>query len=210
MIVALEGSGRLHAMVGAHHGPFLHRWSDDPADPASWSEAVPLGPAHTYPALAVDEEGNLHLAYREKGERWELQYRRQKAGQRWEDPISIAVSPTPGYNHFMQALNVGPTGTLHLTFQFFYAENEESGLLGKAAVHVKSTDGGNTWSNEGEPCVFPLTIHTARPYVSCFDDQEASLRAGPQVVDDNDNPWIWSVPKGNLFGGHPGGSASRL
>ena len=36
--------------------------------------------------------------------------------------MSIAISPTPGYNHYMQSLTVGPTGTLHLVFQFHFAE----------------------------------------------------------------------------------------
>ncbi|MEE2656946.1 MAG: hypothetical protein VX733_00460 [Candidatus Latescibacterota bacterium] len=41
--LSLDGNGRLHAMIGDHHGPFLFRWSDGPADPGSWSDAEPLG-----------------------------------------------------------------------------------------------------------------------------------------------------------------------
>jgi hypothetical protein len=67
--LALDGHGRLHALTGAHHGPFLYRWSDRPGDPASWSDPEALGPADTYPSLAVDAGGTLHLAHRERGER---------------------------------------------------------------------------------------------------------------------------------------------
>jgi hypothetical protein len=100
--LALDGEGRVHALVGAHHGPFLYRWSDRPADPAGWSEPDPLGPASsTYPSLAVDAAGTLHLAHRERGHRWQLWYRRKRPGRPWEAPLALAVSPTAGYNHYI-------------------------------------------------------------------------------------------------------------
>ena len=54
----LDGNGRLHALVGAHHGPFFYRWSDNPEDPNTWSEAEALGTLGTYPSFAVDQHGN--------------------------------------------------------------------------------------------------------------------------------------------------------
>jgi len=70
--LALDRTGRLHAVIGAHHGPFLYRAADQPDDPASWSAPETLGPADTYPSLAADASGALHLAYRERGEGWQL------------------------------------------------------------------------------------------------------------------------------------------
>jgi hypothetical protein len=102
--LVLDGNRRLHTVIGAHHGPFLYRWSDDPSDEAAWIAPEPLGPAATYPSLAVDATGTLHLAHREKADRWQLWYRRKKPGQAWEAPRALAVSPTPGYNHFMKSL----------------------------------------------------------------------------------------------------------
>ncbi|HUT17709.1 MAG TPA: hypothetical protein VM366_01015 [Anaerolineae bacterium] len=52
--LALDRTGRLHAVIGAHHGPFLYRAADQPDDPASWSAPETLGPADTYPSLAAD------------------------------------------------------------------------------------------------------------------------------------------------------------
>ena len=83
--LALDSTGRLHAIVGAHSGDFLYRWSDTPSDAESWSASTPLGPSDTYPSLVVDAEGTLHLAHREAGERWQLWYRRKRAGQPWEN-----------------------------------------------------------------------------------------------------------------------------
>lgn len=202
--LALDGNGRLHALVGAHHDPFLYRWSDEPEEAESWSDPEPLGPRDSYPALVADGDGTLHVAYREHGERWQLQYRRKKADGSWESSVSMAVSPTPGYNHFMHDLTVGPTGTLHLTFQFYYAESGNSrDCRGRAAVHIQSSDGGDTWVNEGEIARLPLTIETARTIVAGFDVPDYNLRIGNHVVDRDDHPWFYASmpdpPRGVLW-----------
>jgi len=197
--LVLGKNGRMHVMIGAHHGPLLYRWSEDPEKETSWSAPEPLGPADTYPSLAVDEEGTLHLAHRERGERWQLWYRRKRPGQPWEAPRPLAVSPTPGYNHFVQSLTVGPIGSLHLTFQFHYAESGRApDCKGRAAVHLQSDDGGDTWFSNGSPChSLPLTVQTMAPI--CHHP-EGGVRIGNHVVDAEDQPWLFgSIP------GAPGG-----
>jgi len=200
--LVLDGNGRLHAVIGAHHGPFLYRWSDDPPDEAAWSEPEPLGPADTYPSLAVDAAGTLHLAHREKADRWQLWYRRKRGGQAWEVPRALAISPTPGYNHFMQSLSTGPSGALHLTFQFHYAESGRAeNCTGRAACYLRSNDGGDTWLNRDQLCPsLPLTIETIRPICRYPD---GGLRVGNHVVDDGDQPWLFTslpdMPSGALW-----------
>lgn len=192
--LALDGTGRLHAVIGAHHGPFWYRWSDDPANSDSWSEAEAIGSGSTYPSLAVDQQGTLHLAFRERGDRWQLWYRRKKAGQRWEEPRAMAISPVAGYNHFMQSLTVGPSGTVHLVFQFHFAESGSAAdCRGRAAVYVRSEDGGDTWFNEGNRFDEPLTMDSM--VAVCHDppggDGRHSVRVGNHVVDANDQPWFF-------------------
>ncbi len=197
--LALDATGRLHAMVGAHHGNFLYRYSDDPSSESSWSSPEPIGPHHSYPAFVIDSDGTLHLAYRERGDRWQLQYTRKQPGSEWERPTVIAESPTPGYNHFMHSLTVGPTGRLHLTFQFHYSESGVNlDCLSKGMAHVYSNDGGDSWTNESAPCDLPLTIHTTNWIASCFDNQTATLRTGTHVVDRHDRVWLFaSLPDPN-------------
>ncbi len=191
--LTLDANGRLHTLVGAHHGDFLYRYSDDPSDESSWSSPEPIGPHHSYPAYIIDRDGTFHLAYRERGERWQLQYTRKRPGGNWETPIPIAESPTPGYNHFMHSLTIGPTGRLHLTFQFHYSESGVNlDCLTKGMTHIASDDGGDTWTNAGGPCVFPLTIDTTRWISSCFDDPKATMRIGTHVVDRNDHVWVFA------------------
>jgi hypothetical protein len=191
--ISIDDNGRVHALVGAHHGNFLYRYSDSPADEASWSSPEPIGPCHSYPAFLIDSSGTFHLAYREKGERWQLQYTRRQKGAEWETPVAIAESPTPGYNHYMHSLSVGPTGRLHLTFQFHYSETGVStDCLSKGMAHIISADGGDSWTNEDTPCTFPLTIQTTNWITSCFDNPSATLRTGTHVADRNDRLWLFA------------------
>jgi len=192
---------RVHVFIGAHHGDFLHRWSDDPADAASWSVAEAIGPRHSYPAVVVDAEEALHVIYREKyegpDETWQLEYVRKPQGGSWSAPTVLAKCPVPGYSHFMHSLSIGPIGTLHLTLQFHFAEggNARQGKT-KMATHLRSDDGGDHWTSEGQSCDLPVTIENARPFVSCIDDDEASIRIGTHVVDAHDQPWLYcSMPE---------------
>ncbi|SVD94662.1 uncharacterized protein METZ01_LOCUS447516, partial [marine metagenome] len=81
--LTMDRNRRLHAVIGAHHGKFFYRWSDTPEDERSWSDPEPVGPRHSYPAIVADTEGTLHMAYRESGDRWQLQYTRKRPGDPW-------------------------------------------------------------------------------------------------------------------------------
>ena len=203
-----DATGRVHAFIGAHHGDFLHRVSESPADSHSWSAPESLGPSHSYPAVVLDEAGTLHMAYRESyrgpGETWQLEYIRKPASGSWSSPRLLAKCPVPGYSHFMHSLSVGPTGALHITLQFHYATTG-SAKQGKTklAAHLHSTDGGDHWASEGEGCDLPITIDNARPIVSYLHDEEASIRIGTHVVDADDEPWLFcgmpEPPYGVMF-----------
>lgn len=202
--LALDRDGRLHAVIGAHHGPFVYRWSDRPEDPNAWSVPEAFGAGATYPSLAVDRGGTLHLAHRERGDRWQLWYRRKKPGRSWEAPRTLAISPVPGYNHFMQSLTVGPTGTVHVVFQFHFGDTGSAAdCRGRAAVYVRSEDGGDTWWNEGERFEDALTMETKRAVCHAPDggDGQHSVRVGNHVVDERDQPrFFCSYP------GYPSGA----
>lgn len=113
--------------------------------------------------------------------------------------MSLAVSPTPGYNHYMQSLTVGPTDALHPTFPYHYAESGRAiDCRGRLAVYLRSDDGGDTWYNEGKRCdALPLTVETARPICRCPD---GGLRIGNHVVDAQDRPWLYSAMPGTVGG----------
>lgn len=85
----------------------------------------------------------------------------------------------PACSHFMHSLSLGPTGSLHITLQFHFADtgSPKQGKT-KLASHMRSDDGGESWSSEGEPCQLPVTLESARPFASCLDDAEASILIG--------------------------------
>ncbi|MFT5368022.1 MAG: hypothetical protein ACI8V2_002985 [Candidatus Latescibacterota bacterium] len=192
--LVMDANARVHAVVGAHHGPFIYRYSDDPVHENAWSDPEFLGPADTYPSLVVDGDGTLHMAHRERGDRWQLWYRRKKAGQAWEAPRVMAVSPVAGYNHFMQSLTVGPTGDIHLVFQFHFAESGNAAdCRGRAAVYVKSEDGGDTWFNEDRRVDSPITLESMQAvcHAPGGGDGRHSVRVGNHVVDADNQPWFF-------------------
>lgn len=197
--------GRVHAFLGAHHGGFLHRWSDDPADPAAWSAPATIGSRHSYPAVVLDRHGTFHLVYRAsyrgEGETWQLEYIRKPADGQWSQATVLAKCPVPGYSHFMHSLSIGPSGNLHLTLQFHYASTG-SAKQGKTklAAYLCSRDGGDHWLNEGESCELPLTIDNAQPMVSYLADADASIRIGTHVVDADDEPWVFCAMPEAPFG----------
>lgn len=206
--LVLDSDQRLHAMIGAHHGHFLYRWSDTPEIPESWSTPEPLGPAHSYPALVVDAAGTLHMAYREQADRWKLQYTRRRKEGSWESPTDIAISPTAGCNHFMHGLSVGPTGNLHLTFQFHYSDSGKAvDGKGRAAGYVSSVDGGDSWLHEDVPTELPLTIDNLCPFVACQQTHESSIRISPHTIDSRDRPWLYCATedRGLLWLRNPSG-----
>lgn len=205
--LAFDHEQRLHMIIGAHGGTFYHRSSATPEDLESWSQAEPVGdytvddqsPAfggyNTYPTLVADSRGTLHLLYRENSEPWTLQYRSKTPGRDWSAAITVAISPMPGYNNYMQSLSVGPDDALHLFFQLHFTETGNSAdCETRKAVYLCSRDGGTTWLNEDAPCVLPLTLDSARSFLSYPGEK---WRIANHVVDAEGCPWIFaSLPSG--------------
>ena len=202
--LALDPDNRMHVIIGAHHGPFVYRWSDNPEDPGSWSEGEQLGPKDTYPAMAIDRSGTIHLAHRVQADRWQLWYRRKKKGQAWEEPVVLVISPVPGYNHHMQSLTVGPTGNLHLVFQFHFAESGRAeDCKGRAAVYLRSLDGGDTWIDDSDETPdLPVTLETMKPvrHIPDGGDGRHAVRVANNTVDGDDRAWFFASLQGAAGG----------
>ncbi len=191
-----DGDGRLHAIIGADHHPFLYRWSDTPHLPESWSEPEALGPHDAYPSLIADRNGTLHLTHRtlKMGGYWELWYRRKPKGKPWEAPVVLAITPLPGYSHFYQSISTGPSGTLHLLFQYCYSYSGRSAdVRSRMIVHLTSPDGGTRWFNEGRHCTLPLAMEHNIPVLF---DMRGGFKITNHLVDAQDRLWFFtSLPE---------------
>lgn len=191
--LALEPGGRLHFMSGAHHGDFLHRWTDDvdPLHVESWSEPEPIGPRASYPSLISDPAGTLHLTYRSsRAAKWQLLYRRKPQGGHWSEPVPLAESPTQGYNHFMQSLVSDEQGLLHLLFQFHYSETGHAAdCLTYAAAHIRSRDSGLSWVNAQDVTLTgPVTMATCAPFCAA---PQGGMRVNSLALDAAGTPWVF-------------------
>lgn len=200
--LALDPDQRLHLMSGAHHGAFVHRWTDsaDLLDPAAWSAPQPVGERASYPALVSDVDGTLHLACREsRPDRWLLVYRNMCRGRMWSPPVTLAVNPEPGYCNWMHSFATTEDGVLHLFLQFHYAASGSAAdCTTYSAVRLVSDDGGNTWRQEdGTPVTEPVTAESAQAFSSA---PQGGLRLNSAVLDCHGQPWVHVVHPDNPAG----------
>lgn len=207
--MVMDGDGCVHLLVGAHHSAFVYRWSDDPTDPKAWSEPRKLEGSSSYPALAVDGAGTLHLAWRDQRgygseQGWTLRYRRKPAGKPWQQSRVLAVSPERGYTHWMQSLTVGAdTKTLDLVFQFHFADSGGAAdAWGRAVAHLRSEDEGATWTHENRPLDGqPLTFESTTSAVETERGEDRrGLGKSNHIVDADGNPWFFCSLPGHSSG----------
>lgn len=146
LVVAPDG--RLHAVIGSHCMGFIHRWSDEPADPRSWSLPIGIGMAATYPSLVCDGEGTLHLAYRyaPQNGRWGVQTMHCPRGGGWSWPLLLIQAPADHYIFPSNCLAMGADGVLHLAWNFYKTfPNELAPAHPMAVAHLESPTGWKTW-----------------------------------------------------------------
>ncbi len=129
--------------------------------------------------------------------------------------MSLAVSPVAGYNHYMHSLTAAPDGTLHLTFQFYYADTGSAADgYARALVYLRSEDGGDTWLDEsGSPAATPVTMDTMQPFYARPSDVRLEdvrrdgsprslhdLRAGNHIVNRDGVLWLFATLPGAMSG----------
>jgi len=178
---ALAATGGLvHAVVGAHHGRLLH-YRFNPAVPdAGWMALGAVGDAATYPSLAADSEGNLHLAYRARGEPWALHYCRWEAARgRWIAPQSLILADKRGYVYWTNGLTVGADDAVHLVFG--NTRQSADGSLYYGVSHLQTTDGGRHWRQDGGPLPALPAPAAALALLTGADDPDRLQAAADQA-----------------------------
>lgn len=157
--LASDAHGRLHVMAGAHHQSFIHRFSENPADPASWSVPQAVGKAATYPSLVTGKDGKtLHLAYRSGVTPWILAYQQgEVAGDSatwscWSKGQGLLRAPSPGYCFWTNSLACDSGGTLHLLAEFYKRHVTGPTGYSSAVTRLFSNDEGFNWyHDDGRP-----------------------------------------------------------
>ena len=184
-----DSQGSLYVVFGPHHGPFQFARSARPNDASEWEKLPDFGYKCTYPSLVCDAQDTLHIAYRGGDVPCRAMYQRRPPGGEWTEPRELVSAAVPdGYTQFGNALTVAPDDSLHLVFHVY----DMHPAAGKAAGHLVSRDGGDTWTlMDGTPVALPATPQT--PGVMVEQGPELDMRAGGVTCDAQSRPYFPSV-----------------
>ena len=144
-VIAVDGKGTLHVVVGAHGQSFLYLRSLQPDRiDGGWTKPTRVGVRQTYATLLCDRENKLHSVFRE----WRagvasLSYQAKPArADAWPKsaPLVWAPGKRRGYGIFYHRAFFDRAGALYVSFTF----NAQKGGIYPRAL-VVSEDGGKTW-----------------------------------------------------------------
>ena len=179
--IALDGRGGVHCVLGGHHSPLLYRHLPSLAGPKGWGPAQEVAPDGTYPGIAADLNGTLHLTYRCMNQGpWTLNYRRRERSGKWSDIRPLVTAAKRGYVYWTNSSMVGTDNDLHLTFGVSIARPDGSIHLG--AAHLLSNDGGHRWTQlGGDPLETPVPAESLQRIES--DSFDPDRRLPPERIE---------------------------
>ncbi len=181
-----DSQGHLYIVFGPHHGPFQFARSVRPNDASEWEALPEFGDKGTYPSLVCDAADTLHIAYRGGEVPCRVMYQRRRASGEWTEPRElVSANVESGYTQFGNALTVAPDGSLHMACHVY----DMHPAAGKAAGHMVSRDGGDTWTlMDGTELELPVTPQTPGAMVELGGGLD--LRAGNVVCDARSRPYF--------------------
>ncbi len=150
--LAQAPDGRMHFMAGSHRrGAFIHRWSDTPSDPASWSLPEAVGAEPTYPSFVCTPGGLLCLAHRQGWDaHWGVNWLTRRPGDQWSWPYMLVQAPDLRYSFPTNSLAVGPDGSIHLLVEFYKTyPGDRVSPHSMAVTHLVSPDGLKWFHDDG-------------------------------------------------------------
>ena len=158
-IIAADGAGILHVVLGGHNSPITYRRSLRPNDSSAWSEAEPAGDG-TYPVMVADADGVLYLTMRAT-KQWDgVDLYIKPVGKPWAFSKKLLYRDRqyPAYAGYQTALSIGPDGrTLHfLTDVYESIDTWKDRGRYQAVAYMVSHDGATTWTKaDGTPVTLP-------------------------------------------------------
>lgn len=176
---------KVHAIIGAHHSPLQHYCLDSMA--SEWQHVASVGEQATYPSVASESNGRLHLAFRSQGDRMTLSYSRFEDG-RWSSPSALVVADKEGHIYWTNGVVVGPDDCVHIVFGNTVVQ--ENGALLYGASHMSSSDGGSSWfSGNHELATLPIPaadlpqlVAKDADRIQSVEDQKRFDQPGPRNV----------------------------
>lgn len=127
--ITMDSQGYIHAILGAHHGNFVHTRSLQPYSITDgWTSPVALGSVnsngygyYTYASMVIDEDDTLHIIGRYAGDDYKfgLDYLRKKVDGEWENRGHLVMPFRSYYSTWDQKLTIDEQGRLFLRYSYF-------------------------------------------------------------------------------------------
>ncbi len=170
--IVADSQGGLHVVSGSHNAPFMYTYTATPADPATWSQPVPMlldgyrtggkSPRgrQTYVSLVCTPEDRLVVVFRQwrcgvdavfHGQPYEaLCVQWLDPGGTWTTPLRLAYcSRHRGYAQYYQKMSIDRSGRIFLSLNYFRPKDwpVEKRIANRYhhRMILMSTDGGETW-----------------------------------------------------------------
>jgi hypothetical protein len=170
--IVSDSQGGLHVVSGSHNASFMYTHTATPADPATWSQPVPMlldgyrvfgkGPRgrQTYVSLVCTPGDRLVVAFRQwrRGVDADFHGRPYEAlcvqwldpAGTWTEPLRIALcSRNRGYAQYYQKMSIDRRGRIFLSLSYFRPKDwpveERAANRYHHRMVLVSEDGGATW-----------------------------------------------------------------
>jgi hypothetical protein len=195
--VAAAPDGSAHVLVGSHQQPFIHYHGTRAPEGLRWELVAPeVGSGATYPSLACDPDGVLHLAYRCRGllgtpYPYHVMYAQWKPGKGWSKPVPLVKVNVLEHTWTLHTLTIGSDGTIHIVHVNTIPIDKTAKYYG--ASHLYSSDGGQTWRQVGRPEALATPV-TARELARIEGEKLPESRIEP-----NPTPPLPCPPEGSYY-----------
>ena len=186
--IDVDSNGYLHVVLGAHHGNLYHYESTSPYNISSWGEGEQFGDVivpgasggHSYPALLIDEDDNIHVVTRYAGDRYyfNLVYNK-KSGNSWDNQQNLVVAFKPFYGIWYHKLSYDSFGNMYLSYEYY------AGQLFKSEAEAYA----ERWSEDGLTISPPGTVASDSYYSTYLNIKPHD----PVVIISEDNGESWSL-----------------
>jgi hypothetical protein len=131
-----------------------------------------VGQGATYPSLACDREGTLHLTYRYEpgGRNARVMYARRPKQGKWSQPRILVTNAVSEHSWTTNAVEVGPKGRLHVVFSnTLPVPDVGPNARYYGGSHLYSDDAGLTWRQFGDS--EPLTLPAPAAQLKRIEDE---------------------------------------
>ncbi|MCE5190924.1 MAG: phage tail family protein [Actinomycetia bacterium] len=150
--IAIDSSGYLYVVWG-YNGAISIRKSTNVNSTAAWGDAETVtSTTSAYPKLLIDQADTLHLTYRQVTEvpSPKQGYKRKTSGGSWSAEVELIDFSSLSDSVYVTCFALGREATGQKSLHIVGCHWDYTGSLDYDVFYMKSTDGGDTWTEADE------------------------------------------------------------